>query len=69
MEEFREVSKNGLINLVYEDDRQKLWQTIINTPEQHEYEIDIRLMKKDGSCSGFAIAAGELKQKMGWMPY
>ena len=65
MEEFREVSKNGLINLVYEDDRQKLWQTIINTPEQHEYEIDIRLMKKDGSLLWLRDRGRRIKAKNG----
>ncbi len=65
IEEFREVSKDGLVNLVLEEDRKKLWQTIINTPEQHEYELDIRCVKNDGSLLWLRNRGRRIRSKNG----
>lgn len=62
IDEFREFSSSGIVNLIYQEDRENFYQTIIQTPENSEYELDLRCVKKDGSlfwvsCRGRRIMA------------
>ncbi|MHC1773016.1 MAG: diguanylate cyclase [Flexilinea sp.] len=49
IDEFREFSKFGIVHLFYQEDRDNLFQTIIQTPENSEFELDLRCVKKNGS--------------------